>query len=228
MADQRVHEMADDLFGQGFLDDDVDAARAATGRRHIRASAWPARDVGTDRPDRTVTPGSVAANLAAVRSRLEAHLGSRQVARVTYGAIIGLALIVALQAHPPGPGTVAGLILATGIAVGFADVYSEVIGVEVSEHHRVRRDQVAQMAQEASAVGFGVGFPALFFVLAAVHLLEEGTAFTIARWTGLGLIGLYGFLAARFAGAPVHRAVWRAAVVTAIGAALIAVKSLLH
>jgi hypothetical protein len=29
------------------------------------------------------------------------HLRSRQVSRVIYGAIIGLALVVALEAHPP-------------------------------------------------------------------------------------------------------------------------------
>src|ERR1700760_1668699 len=110
--------------------------------------------------------------VSTVRMPLEAHLRSRQVARVTYGAIIGLALIVALQAHPPGAGTMVGLVVATGVAVGLAEVYSEVIGLEVTERHRVRRDQVARMAEEATAVGFGAAFPAVFFVLAAIHLID--------------------------------------------------------
>jgi hypothetical protein len=39
-----------------------------------------------------------------VRTSVEAHLGSRQVSRVVYGSIIGVALIVALQSHPPSAG----------------------------------------------------------------------------------------------------------------------------
>ena len=40
---------------------------------------------------------------AGVRARIEAHLGSGQVAKVVYGSIIGLALVVALAGHPRGP-----------------------------------------------------------------------------------------------------------------------------
>ena len=50
---------------------------------------------------------------------------------------------------------------------------------------------------------------ALFFLLAVVHLIELDSAFTIAKWGGLGLIGFYGYWAARFSGAPVPRALVR-------------------
>jgi len=36
-----------------------------------------------------------------VRTSLEAHLGSRQVAKVVYGSIIGLSLVVVLDHDPP-------------------------------------------------------------------------------------------------------------------------------
>src|SRR4051794_13259570 len=36
-----------------------------------------------------------------LRRAVDAHLGSRDVARVIYGSIIGLALVVALGQHPP-------------------------------------------------------------------------------------------------------------------------------
>jgi hypothetical protein len=55
---------------------------------------------------------------------LHAHLGSRQVSRVIYGAIIGLAPVVALQAHPPPPGAVIATLLGTAAAVALAEVYS--------------------------------------------------------------------------------------------------------
>jgi hypothetical protein len=70
-----------------------------------------------------------------------------------------------------------------------------------------------------------VAFPAVLFLLAAVHLIELDTAFVAARWTGLGLIGFYGYWAARFAGAPVPRALAQAA---AVGGLVIAFKALVH
>ena len=67
-----------------------------------------------------------------MRASLEQHLGSRQVAKVVYGSIIGLALIVALEQHPPGPGSWRSGCSGTAVAVGLAEVYSEVVGAETS------------------------------------------------------------------------------------------------
>lgn len=159
---------------------------------------------------------------------LSAHLGSRQVARVIYGAIIGLALIVAVEKHPPGAGTMVVWLLGTAGAVGLAEVYSEVVGIETRERERVTHDQVAPVVEDALAVAFGVGFPAVFFLLAAVHLVSLSTAFGLAKWTGLGLIGFYGYWAARFAGAPVVRALIQAALVALVGGGLIALKAVVH
>jgi hypothetical protein len=56
---------------------------------------------------------SLPARALAMHPAIEAHLGTRQVARVIYGAIIGMALVVALEAHPPRPAVVAATLLAT-------------------------------------------------------------------------------------------------------------------
>jgi hypothetical protein len=53
-------------------------------------------------------------------------------------------------------------------------------------------------------------------------------AFTLAKWTGLGLIGFYGYWAARFAGRPTHHALLRGALVAAVAALLIALKAFVH
>jgi hypothetical protein len=163
-----------------------------------------------------------------VRATLESHLGSRQVARVVYGAIIGLTLIVAVEDHPPSAAVMAAWLVLTGVTVALAEVYSEVIGVETSERHRVTRHQLAHLLGQGWAVLLGVAFPAVFFLLAVVGVLELHTAFASARWSGLGLIGFYGYWAARFAGAPVPRALAQAAAVATIGALVIAFKALLH
>jgi hypothetical protein len=163
-----------------------------------------------------------------VLAGLESHLGSRQVARVVYGAIIGLTLIVALQDHPPDAVVMAAWLLLTALTVALAEIYSDVVGTETRERRRVTRHRLAPLLEDGGAVAFGVGFPAVFFLLAAAGVIGLGTAFATAKWSGIGLIGFYGFCAARFAGAPVLRALAQAAAVAAVGGALIAVKALLH
>jgi hypothetical protein len=73
-----------------------------------------------------------------------------------------------------------------------------------------------------------VAFPAVFFLLSALGLFDVERAFSIAKWTGLGLIGFYGFWAARFAGAATHRALVKGVLVALVGAGLIALKALVH
>jgi VIT1/CCC1 family predicted Fe2+/Mn2+ transporter len=162
------------------------------------------------------------------RRFVAAHPGTGSVARVIYGAIIGLALVVALEHHPPDPLPTAVTIFGASLAVGLAELYSEWIGRGAREGHDLTPDERRELYVETVAVTCGAGFPAVFFVLAAVGLLEQASAFTLAKWTGLGLICVYGFAGARLAGASVARALLDASVVGAIAAALIALKAFVH
>ncbi len=159
---------------------------------------------------------------------VEAHLGSRQVTRVLYGSIIGLALVLTFELHPPEDTTIAGSLVATAIAVGLAELYSDVIGTETRERRHVTRHDMAHMLEDVAAVVVGVSFPAVFFVLAGLGLLETGTAFDLARWSGLGLIGGYGFFAAHLAGSSLLRSLAHAVVVVLLGALLILAKAVIH
>ena len=163
-----------------------------------------------------------------MRTSLEQHLASRQVGRVIYGSIIGMALIVALEAHPPSAGVMTVWLLGTAVAVGLAEVYSEVVGLETRARRPVTRAELGGMAEDAAAVGFGVAFCGVFFLLSAVGVTELEFAFTLAKWTNLGLIGFYGYWAASFAGARRPRAVFKGALVALVGFALIILKSFVH
>ena len=165
---------------------------------------------------------------AGMRDAIATHLGSRQVSRVLYGSIIGLALIVALEAHPPSAGAIAVSLLATAIAVGLAELYSEIVGTETRTRARLGREQIIDILDEIGAVGSGIAFPSVFFLLAAVGAIDRDAAFAIAKWSGLGLITAYGFAAARLTGDTVLRSLLRAGVAGLIAAFLIAIKALLH
>lgn len=159
---------------------------------------------------------------------IKAHLGSHQVSRVIYGAIIGLALIVALEAYPPSSRVVVATLLGTALAVGLAELYSDIIGTETRTRRHVRRAELREMVYDVATVAYGIAFPAVFFVLAAAGAIEEDTAFTIAKWSGVGLIAFYGFCAARLAGESVSASTLRALAAGLIGALLIALKALVH
>jgi hypothetical protein len=163
-----------------------------------------------------------------VRDFVDAHLRSRQVSRVLYGSIIGLAVVVALQDHPPGAGNIAATLAATGVAVGLAELYSNIVGTAARTQARLDHRQRSDAIVETIAVTLGTAFPALFFLLAALGVMEIDTAFTIAKWSGLGLITAYGFAAARLTGETVAGSLWRAALAAVAAALLIVVKALLH
>ena len=160
--------------------------------------------------------------------RIERHLGGERVARVTYGAIIGMALIVVLEKHPPSSGIVVGTLLATALAVALAELYSEVIGHQTRHRERVQPHHLRRLIGDVAGVAFGIAFPCVFFLADAAGLLKEDTAFTLAKWSGLFLIGFYGFCAARLAGEKFLPALLQALAVAAIGALLIAFKAVVH
>jgi len=163
-----------------------------------------------------------------VRAFLRAHLGSRQVSRVVYGAIIGLALVVALEAHPPPSHAVIATLLGTTVAVALAEFYSEIIGFETTGRRTATGGEMRDLGADIAAVSFGVAFPAVFFLLAVAGVLSDDAAFTVAKWAGLGLIGLYGFAGARLSGHGLGRSVVHATGIALIGGALIGLKAVVH
>jgi hypothetical protein len=159
---------------------------------------------------------------------VETHLGSTQVSRVIYGSIIGLALVVALEQKPPSAAVMVGTLLGTGVAVGLAELYSEVVGTEVRTRRRVERERFREITTDVAAVVFGISFPAVLFLLSSAGAMEVETAFELAKWSGLGLIGFYGFCAGRLSGMGLRAAFLQAVAVAAIGGFLIALKALIH
>ena len=156
------------------------------------------------------------------------HLRSRQVSRVIYGSIIGLALIVVFEDHAPKAGVGLATMLGTAVAVGLAELYSELVGEELRTGRRITREAIAEELDKVLAVGFGVAFPGVFFLLAAIGVMDVDTAIDVAQWSGLGLIAFYGFVGARVTGLTGHRALIEALIVGGVAGFLIVLKALVH
>src|SRR4051812_26676489 len=137
---------------------------------------------------------------ARVRRSVEAHLGSPDVAHIIYGAIIGLALVEALAKHPPPPAVVAATLFGTAIAVGLAEAYSELVAADARTHRPADRRRLRHVARESSAVVFGAGFPAAFFVLAAARVIPPAAALPPPEWARRRVIVGLRVLGARASG----------------------------
>jgi len=159
---------------------------------------------------------------------IEEHLGSEQVSRVIYGAIIGMALVVVLEHQHPSAAVVAASLVATGLAVGLAEVYSDFIGTQTRLRRKLDRHHYRHMLESVAAVFFGIVFPDVFFVIAALGAMEIDTAFALAKWSGIALIAFYGFAAGRLSGSGFMTSLLHGLAVAAIGAALIGFKVLVH
>lgn len=170
----------------------------------------------------------------AMNTRLVSHLRSNQVSRVVYGSIIGLALILTLEAHPPETSersrvaVVIGTMLATALAVALAELYSELVGARTRAGMGGSTEPLGTVVGNSAAVAFGIAFPAVFFVAVALNLIDYDTAFALAKWTGLGLIAAYGYIAARLSGAGTSAALLQASFVALIAATLIVLKAFVH
>ncbi|MGH3333731.1 MAG: hypothetical protein ACRDPJ_20745 [Nocardioidaceae bacterium] len=160
--------------------------------------------------------------------RLAAHLRSGEVSRVVYGSIIGLALVLTLEVHPPGMAEVVGTLLATALAVALAELYSELVGARARAGMGAATEPLRSVVGETAAVAFGIAFPSVFFLAAGLNLVDPDTAFALAKWTGLGLIAGYGYVAARLSGTRPATALLHALLVALIAATLIALKALVH
>jgi VIT1/CCC1 family predicted Fe2+/Mn2+ transporter len=153
---------------------------------------------------------------------------SQLVSKLLYGSIIVLALEVALEDHPPAPRDMVASVVGTALAVTLAELYSDVIGLEIGRRRRVQRDELGRILRKVSAVALGAAAPVVWFALAWAGVLGLGTAFTLAKWTGMGLIGCFGFLAGRLAGNGVARSLLQAGALLLVAAGIVFVKALFH
>ena len=164
-----------------------------------------------------------------MRASLEQHLGSRQVGRIVYGSIIGMALLVAIEGHPPRPGVMAVWLLGTALAVGLAEVYSDVVGTRPARGGRSRAGTWGTWPRTPSrSASASPSRPSSSCSSALGRHRHRARRSRSRSGPALGLIGFYGFWAARFSGAAPHVALLKGVLVALIGAGLILLKSLVH
>jgi hypothetical protein len=149
-------------------------------------------------------------------------------ARAVYGSIIALAVIVVLDdGHSEADEVIIAVIGAT-VGAMLAETYADYIA-DVIRRGRHLHLREARQAFTDSVLGMLAAWLTLLpFVAVEVGVIETSTAFSLATWFGLGVIGLYTLVANHRAGIPFGTSLWVTGLMLALGLALIAVKSTTH
>jgi hypothetical protein len=153
---------------------------------------------------------------------------AQRAARAVYGSIVALAVIVVLQEGDAEADEVIAAVIGSVIAATLAEQYAEYIGHVIRERRHLSRAEVGEAARDAAAGTLAAMAPLLPFVLVELDAIELQTAYDIAPWLGLGVIGGYALLANRLAGLPRVQSVAVTIVALAVGFSLIAIKTITH
>lgn len=144
--------------------------------------------------------------------------------KVIYGSIVALTLIIVLDFEDATGGAAVLSIVLALIGVAFAEAYAEFLQEMIKNRRPLRR-------RERLAIFEGVGMhllpslvPVVFFLLAWLRALKLETAYGLAEWTGVAVLGLFGFGAYRAAGASVGRSLIAGTALTGVGLVLVLIK----
>jgi hypothetical protein len=143
-----------------------------------------------------------------------------------YGSIIVLAVVTGLDEASASARECLVAVFGVAIAVALSEIYADVIGSTIRESRAPTRSEWRTISANV-AFGFGAALvPAIFFVLASVGWLSVAHALTVAEWTGVGVIWVYVYTAARGTGMSLVRSILWSLALTACGIGLVELKSL--
>jgi hypothetical protein len=149
-------------------------------------------------------------------------------ARAVYGSIIALAVIVVLDDGTTEADEAIIAVLGATIGAMLAETYADYIA-DVIRRGRHLHFAEARQALTDSVLGMLAAWITLLpFIAVEAGLIEVSTAFSLAAWFGLGVIGLYTLVANHRARIPWRTSIWATGLMLALGLALIAIKSATH
>ena len=152
-------------------------------------------------------------------------LDGHRVAKIIYGSIIILVVLLAMEDHPPSPTGTIATVLFTGLGVALAELYSDFIGTRIRERRLLTWAERSQMTHNVGAVLIGALLPLPFFILAGLGLMRLEVAFLFAKWILVGTLLFYGFVASRLSGHGHVLSFVYAVAASAIGLLVVLIKS---
>ena len=153
---------------------------------------------------------------------------AQRAARAVYGSIIALAVIVVLDKGGAEADEVIAAVIGSVIAATLAEQYAEYIAHVIRERRHLSRAEIFLQARDGVAGALAALVTLVPFLAVQFDWIELPTAYEIAPWLGLGVIGFYSLVANREAGLRGGANLAVTAVAIGIGATLILIKTVTH
>jgi hypothetical protein len=153
---------------------------------------------------------------------------AQRAARAVYGSIVALAVIVYLEAAKSEADEVILAVIGSVVAATLAEQYAEYIAHVIRERRHLERAEIVQQVGDGAAGMLASLVTLVPFLLVELDVIELPTAYDIAPWLGLGVIGGYALLANREAGLSGARNIVITGIALGVGVTLIVIKSVTH
>lgn len=155
-------------------------------------------------------------------------VSSNLVARAVYGLITVLAVLQAMELHPPEAWRGAVTIFGTTLAIALIEVYAETIGELLGGRHRLARNDLVHFWHDATPVLVGAQGPTIVLILSALGLMSVETAIDIAQLVAFVTLFVYGWRIGQMLDVPIVRRVLSGLILVAIGGLLVGIKAAFH
>jgi hypothetical protein len=109
-----------------------------------------------------------------------------------YGSLAVMAVIVAIEDHPPTALRAAAQLFGVTLAIAVAKAYAEIIADTLDRGRRLDAEEWREILRKISPVLFGAQAPTLVFLMSAFGLFSVETAISISKVLVLGLLFVYG------------------------------------
>lgn len=159
---------------------------------------------------------------------LGSPLARKQATHGIYIEIVVLAVILALENKSASDRDIVSTVVAAILVVLLADLYAYYIGSMIGDGRRPTRQEIREATiGEAGGVVASLP-PVLFLMLGVVGVIGLQTGFTLAKWAGVAMIGVYALVAHRRAGLTFRQSLPATVFLLLVGLGLVGLKYFVH
>jgi hypothetical protein len=150
------------------------------------------------------------------------------VARSIYGLVTVLAVLEALEHHPPSAWRGAVILFGTTLAVALVEAYADSIAEMIARGGGLSRADFVEIGHDVAPVMIGAQGPTIVFLLATLSLFTVDTAIDIAQAVAFLTLFGYGWRIGQLLHERRHKQVISGLVLVAIGGLVVGVKAAFH
>lgn len=159
---------------------------------------------------------------------LGSPLARKQATHGIYIEIVVLAVILALENKTTSDRDIVSTIVAAILVVLLADLYAYYIGTMIGDFRRPTRAELREATIGEAGGLVATAPPVLLLMLGVAGLIGLSTAFTLAKWAGVAMIGLYALVAHRRAGLTFRESLPATIFLVLVGLGLVGLKYFVH